>query len=268
MNTEQYRTNPLLDKLYMPGETFKMPSQGLFYTNEEISDDVVDGEVHIKPMTAYDEILLRTPDLLFSGKAIEEVFKRCIPQVYKPMELLSKDVDFLLICLRKITYGDLIEIAYKHDCKDAKNHTYQIDINSFLKNTKYIDPTSFKDKFKITLPNGQVVMIQPPKFKDSISIFQRLSINKSEDMTPEKTYNSLIDNVLSIIKSVDNVEDEGLIREWLAELRANWLNNIANEVVTFGEFGIDFDFHAKCKDCNADIKISVPVNPISFFSVP
>ena len=268
MNIESQKINPLLDKLYMPGETFKMPSQGLFYTKGEISDDVVDGEVHVKPMTAYDEILLRTPDLLFSGKAIEEVFKRCIPQVLEPMELLSKDVDFLLVCLRKITYGDSIEIAYKHDCKDAKNHNYQVDINLFLKNAKYIDPINFENKFKITLPNGQVVLIQPPKFKDSILIFQRLSLEKADTMTPEKAYQSLIDNVLSIIKSVDNVEDPAMIREWLMKLQANWLNNIANEVVAFGEFGVDFDFLVKCKDCGKDIKISVPVNPISFFSVP
>ena len=65
--------NPLLSKLNMPGATFKLPSCGLFYTSGEITPDVVDGEVHVQPMTGYDELLLKSPDMLFSGQGVNKV---------------------------------------------------------------------------------------------------------------------------------------------------------------------------------------------------
>ena len=108
--------NPLLARVNLPGETFKLPSGGILYDDDEISSDVKDGELHVLPMTTYDEILLRTPDLLFSGDAIKQVFNRCVPQVTNPMLLFAKDVDFLLLCLRKVTYGDEMEVPYTHTC--------------------------------------------------------------------------------------------------------------------------------------------------------
>ena len=86
MNTE----NPLLSKVRMPGETYRLPSNDLFYHNDELDPSVRDGEVHVYPMTAVDEIIMKSPDMLFSGKAVEEVFLRCVPQIKKPMELLGK----------------------------------------------------------------------------------------------------------------------------------------------------------------------------------
>ena len=94
-STEQPRSNPLLERIRIPGETFTLPSQGIFYKNGELDDDSKNGEVYIYPMVTYDEIVLKTPDKLFSGEAITEVFQRCVPQIKKPMELLAKDVDFI-----------------------------------------------------------------------------------------------------------------------------------------------------------------------------
>jgi len=93
---EYAEINPLLTRVEMPGSTFQLPSRGLFYDNGELRDDVEMGEVHVHPMSAFDEILMKTPDALFSGEAVHKVFLRCIPQVLQPVELLAKDVDFLL----------------------------------------------------------------------------------------------------------------------------------------------------------------------------
>ena len=56
--------NPLLARVEMPGSTFQLPSRGLFYNNDELRGDVEMGEVHISPMSAYDEILMKSPDHL------------------------------------------------------------------------------------------------------------------------------------------------------------------------------------------------------------
>ena len=123
---EQKRENPLLKrKNKFPGETYRLPSKGLLYFNGELDEEVKDGEVIIYPMTTLDEIYMKTPDMLFQGTAIDTVFKRCIPQIKQPLNLLSNDVDYLLAALRKVSYGN--HILINHNCsfcgeQTKKNH--------------------------------------------------------------------------------------------------------------------------------------------------
>ena len=81
--------NALLNKIKLPGKRFRLPSLGLFYNDGELDDSVENGEIEVFSMTALDEISLRSPEFLFSGEAIERVFKRCIPEVKKALRLLA-----------------------------------------------------------------------------------------------------------------------------------------------------------------------------------
>ncbi len=114
------KENPLLSKIQMPGRRFRLPSRGLFYINGELDENVIDGEVEVFSMTAVDEISLRSPEFLFNGEAIDRVFRRCIPEVKKPLKLLSKDVDFLLTALRVVSYGDILDIDLR--CDECQKH--------------------------------------------------------------------------------------------------------------------------------------------------
>lgn len=42
--------NPLLSRIQMPGETFALPSGGVFYTHGELDDSVVNAEVRVHPI--------------------------------------------------------------------------------------------------------------------------------------------------------------------------------------------------------------------------
>ncbi len=254
--------NPLLARVEMPGSTFQLPSRGLFYTNEELHENVQMGEVHVMPMSAYDEILMKSPDQLFSGEAVENVFKRCIRQVLKPKELLAKDVDFLLVCLRQVTYGEEMIVSYTHSCEDAKSNEYTIKLSDFLGTTKRLDPTTIGQIYSVTMPNDQVVNLHPSKFIDVIKMFQE---TEKETTTPEDELNMSIFIIQSIIQSVDGITDKKQIAEWIKTISAGWLRTITDSVGKTSDFGTDFTLHTKCTDCGEDIKIQTPVNPISFF---
>ena len=96
--------NPLLDKIKLPGRIFQLPSRGIFYEDEELSEDIKNGEIHVQAMSALDEITLKNPDQLFSGDAVQNIFKNCLTGVNKPVNLLSKDIDALMLFLRTVTY--------------------------------------------------------------------------------------------------------------------------------------------------------------------
>jgi hypothetical protein len=258
------KNNPLLDRIRLPGETFKLPSLALFYKNGELDDSVVDGEVHVFPMTTIDEIVLKTPDRLLDGKAIYEVFSRCIPQVKKAGSLLAKDVDYLLACLRLVTYGPEMEIHYAHDCEDAKENNYMIELRPLLQRAKPIDPTTIGSSFKHVLPNGQVVKFRPPLFASVIQLSQAIDFAPS-DITSEEYGKLVIRTLANMIESVDEVTDSEMIFDWLVALSSGWVRGISDAVKDVSDWGVNFKTPITCKDCGGLIDIEISTNPLTFF---
>jgi hypothetical protein len=260
----QKPTNPLMERIRLPGESFTLPSKGVFY--DETILDAKDAEVHVHPMTTIDEITMKTPDLLFSGDAVGQVFKRCIPQVVDPSKLLAKDVDFLMTALRKISYGDEMQIEYMHNCTDAKTHTYTINVAQFIQNAKRIDPTTLNNVFAVELPNGQNVNIRPIRFGDFTKIMQNINAEMDEDVTPEKVRDDVISAVADVIVDVDGVTEREFILEWLQGIPPQYTKLINEKVDKSSDWGPDFNVSVKCKDCEEEVTFRAPMNPLSFFT--
>jgi hypothetical protein len=216
-------------------------------------------------MTTLDEITMKTPDLLFSGNAVRQVFARCIPQILDVDRLLTKDVDFLLTCLRKVSYGDVMKIEYRHDCENAKAHTYDADVSMFIRASKRIDPTTVASDFSVELPNGQTVKLQPVVFSEFVRIMQTLNAQQNDE-SPEKLKDEVLSSVAGMIVSVDGVEDKHMIREWLEKIPPQYVALMNEKIDKASGWGTDFDVKTKCKDCGADITISAPLNPLAFFT--
>lgn len=263
--------NPLMARIQMPGETFKLPSCGLFYKDGELDPSVKDAEVHVHPMTVLDEIMIKTPDMLFSGKAVEDVFSRCIPEVAKPTRLLAKDVDFLLLCLRKVSYGDTLEMESGHyGCskvekgKPTPMHTYALDVNHFIRNSRRIDPTTAAKLFQLTLPNDQTVYMQPVRFDDFVKLMQ--AQEKESTATPDEQVTALVETLAGIIVRVDEVTDPVMISEWLRAIKPEYLSKLNEQLEKTVQWGPDFTYKVECKDCGETQEVVAPLNPLAFFT--
>lgn len=257
--------NPLLARIRIPGETFRLPSGGLFYGPDlgVLAPKVTDGELYVSPMTTIDEIALKTPDLLFSGQAVAQVFGRCIPDVLKPESLLAKDVDFLLIALRKVSYGPQMELTYTHTCEKAKEHTYIVNVDEFLRKSKRIDPNSVTKDFHLELTNGQVLNIQPISFGNYVALMQASDTDVTD---PEKLRDRLVFSVSKIIKTVDATTDQVHIQQWLATIPPVLMKQVTDSIEKTTEWGPDFMTTMKCKDCGVEAQVQAPLNPLAFFT--
>jgi hypothetical protein len=278
----------------MPPETFRLPSGGVTYTNGELDEEVVNGEVLVYPMTTVDEITMRSPDMLFQGSAIEKVFQRCMPQIKKPMDLLSNDVDYLLVCLRMVTYGSELDIYW--NCPKCGNDkeiipesstdehridqrregeessytelvnvkpTYQINLNKFLRDTVPFDPNL--DDYKFTVATGEEIELRPSTFKEMLTLFQ-YDMTKIE--TPEEMADFIIDTLLSVIKSVNGVTNKEHIREWALACEAPVIDEMQEYIQVANDWGTSKEYEFKCKKCSYESKTEIPLNPIHFFTVP
>jgi hypothetical protein len=260
--TTETPINPLLDRVKIPGETIRLPSNGIFYTSGELSPEVTNGEVHIYPLTTMSEILLRSPDKILSGDALTDVIAQCAPQIVKPMSILSKDVDYLLTALRKVTYGDTLDVAYTHNCKDAVENTYSVSLTTILAASKTIDPTTLNKTFSLSMDNGQTVKLQPMKFRNVVEIMQSVQNYTTDD---KEIGRQLMKSISYMIQAVDEITNPDQIMEWLQTIPSTWFNKISKSIEEVSQWGPDFEYKTACKDCGQEVELSVTLNPLTFF---
>ncbi len=257
----------LLDKVRrIPAEKFRLPTNGFQYP-DDMFVNVEIGEIEVFPISSYDEILLKTPEMLLSGQGIFEVIGRKVPCIKHPSLLASKDVDFILTCLRKVTYGDSVTLEYTHTCDDAKKHSYTIALSEYINRTKHLDPIQCDNLFSFSMPNEQQVVLNNIKFSDVIKLTQTsMQMENNENLNFKDVENSVIETLCTMIKNVDGVDDEQEISEWLREIPAPYVAIIQEHIQkTSSNWGIDFATTVKCKDCGGDIDLSPSINPVSFF---
>jgi hypothetical protein len=120
--------NPLQKYFRQPSIYVKLPSEGKFYPPGTL-DMPVNGEIPVYPMTAMDEIVNRTPDALFNGSAVAEIFKSCIPNIKDPWAIPQTDVDMLLTAVRIASYGHEMEMTVTcPHCNESQDYALDLRV--------------------------------------------------------------------------------------------------------------------------------------------
>lgn len=126
----QHQPNPLQKYFRQPKVYINLPSKGKYYPAGSI-DMPVTGELPVFPMTAKDELTIKTPDALLNGQATVDVIKSCVPNIKDPWKMPSIDLDTILIAIRIATYGENLEITTKTP-NTGEEKDYQIDLRKIL----------------------------------------------------------------------------------------------------------------------------------------
>ena len=101
--------NPLTKYFRIPGVHIKLPTHGAFMPTGSVAFTMND-EVPVYPMRGMDELLLKSPDALMNGYAIEKLIESCVPAIKFPRLISSPDLDVILMAIRAATYGETITL--------------------------------------------------------------------------------------------------------------------------------------------------------------
>lgn len=144
--------NPLKQYFRRPAVYIKLPSGGKLYAQGVINLPP-NGELPVYPMTAIDEITVKTPDALFNGSAVVDLIKSCIPDIKDPWAINSMDIDAILIAIRAAAGNQDLEINSK--CPKCENEaTFGLNLVGLLSTMSAADYTNeleindLKIKFK------------------------------------------------------------------------------------------------------------------------
>ena len=160
--------NPLKQYFRRPAIYLKLPSEGNFYPENAI-DLPENKELPVYPMTAIDEITSKTPDSLYSGVAISEIIKSCVPNIKDPWAIPTIDLDAILISIRAATNGNMLDI--ESSCPSC-NETASYNVNLIGLLSK-LSSAGYKDVINI---NEMTIAFKPITYKS----YNRLNLAQFE----------------------------------------------------------------------------------------
>lgn len=258
-----------------------LPSQGKWYDNTIIQDGKVES-LAVFGMTAMDEILLKTPDALFSGEATAQVIKSCVPSILDPWRLVGYDIDFILIAIRIATYGENLPVQV--ECPSCKQTT-DADVN--LQNllglfadykieqsfdmgelTFIIHPITYRQTTDFTIEayktERQLMQLDklnlPPEERDK-------NVNALLQSSAELNLRLAVAHLFAISDGNESEQNRDAIIEWMRDNDAEFYQNLRKSISDLTERWKLPKFDTACanEECQKTFSSKVDMDYSNFF---
>ena len=269
--------NPLAAYFRMPGLHIQLPTRGAFLPRETF-DPTLAGDVPVLPMKASDELLLRSPDALMSGYAIEQLIRSCVPSIQSPRMVSSPDLDVILLAIRAATYGPSMEIEVV--CPQcATDNTFDCNLSAMISKMTFIDPVN-----EVRLNNDMLVTVRPHNLASATKIAlasyeeaRKLQSMEEDDPDRAETLNqsyqkmsqmnlgAMTDAIITVITPTAQVTDKRFIFDFINNCSQAWVKKIDAKLSELNAKGIDKHVDAVCRNCKHEWAPEVEFDPTSFF---
>jgi hypothetical protein len=272
--------NPLASHFRQPAVYLKLPSGGRYWTNNSLNLPA-NGEVGIMPMTAKDEIMLRTPDALMNGQSIIDVIQSCCPNIVDAWGMPTIDVDAILIAIRIATYGNEMDIDSKCQHCDHDNR-HKLELGSILLKIKSPDYN------QVLVIDGLKIKFKPMNYmqsnKNNIINFEEQKLIQviTNDSLDEQTRKSQFDmhlqriidsNIKMLTMGTESITtDTGEIvtePHYIAEFYNNATNKIIKAVQgklrEIAEVSNLPPARVQCEACEKEYNVGVTFDYANFF---
>lgn len=278
--------NPLQHYFRRASVYVTLPSQGKWYTNDEVSLSA-NNELAIYGMTALDDVLLNTPDAMLNGEALKKVIVNCVPDVHNVDALLMPDLETIFVGLKMASSDGTVEI--NRTCPQCgKDCSFDLQCQPILDGQTLIEP---QDCFCEI--DGQLrVFVKPYNFQQRSIFIQR-------EFEEEKTLRAFDANnpnsnefqraeimaqavarisslsfqlvaasieYIEIIESGQRVTDSQDLIEWLMNITRDQAEKVINAVDMLNKCGPDKSLQMQCDSCQHQWQDGVAYDPISFFA--
>jgi hypothetical protein len=283
---EQKSNNPLAKHFRQPAIYVKLPSNGRFWAEGSL-ELPVSGEIPVYPMTARDEITIRTPDALLNGQGVVDVIQSCIPNIKDAWKMPATDVDAALIAMRIASYGHKMDFSNKCPHCDEE-HDYALDLRHMLGtisspdyDNKHLDLEVIKIKFR---PQKYWEVNHSNKTAFEVRKLQLALANLPDsEEDEEKTHavteqlkrvNTINHNIMAksteyveIVESGQRVEDPEQIEEFYGQIGRAMFEKIQDEITNIQKEGAVKPVSVNCLSCQKDMEITILFDYANFFVV-
>jgi hypothetical protein len=273
--------NPLLAHFRQPAIYYKLPSLGAFWPTNSI-DLPTNSDIPIYPMTAKDEITLRTPDALLNGQGVIDVIHSCCPNIKNAWNMPSVDVDALLIAIRIASYGNAMTMDTKCPHCNEEN-TYEADLSQLL------DGIICPDYNELVKFHNIQIKLKPQEYSsinatNQINYEQQRVLNTLgqegiDDETRLAEYKKhmqrivdlnvkiLVDSTeyIEILDSHTRVSNTDHVQEYYQNCEAEICKIVRARLDKIGQEGAIPPMPAECQSCNTGYNVPLIFDYANFF---
>jgi|TARA_B110000444_G_C18844250_1_gene600899 hypothetical protein len=255
-NSAQPEVAPQINSKY-PTELVDLPSEGWFYAKDH---PLASGQVEMRYMTARDEDILTSANLIKKGVVLDKLLKSLIVTPCNYMDILTGDKNAIMIAARILGYGKDYEVGMKCPECGEKNDLIidlsqlphkEIDFSQYEKHTnefRFVLPIS-KREITYQLMTGRKDKALDDELK-GIAKFAAKNGPGQELTTRMKHQIIAIDGNRDTKAIRDFVETELMARDSL-ELRKN-IKNSGPDVA--------MQFRFECEHCAHDEVVDLPID--------
>lgn len=272
--------NPLAKYFRMPGVHVSLPTKGAFYPRGLIEFTEAD-ELPVLPMRAADEILLKSPDALMSGYAIEKLIESCVPSIKDPKLVSTPDLDVLLLAIRVASYGNKMDVEAKCP-KCATDNTFDCDLPAIISTMTdvpseipvrltseiiaYLRPFNLQNATRMSL----VAFEQTRKLQglaDADETSRVRAVNESYDILTQANVSAAADCVIKVVVPEGTVTDKKSISEFIMGSSSDFITKIDDKLREINKMGIDRSIHVVCPNekCKHEWDTEIQFDPTNFF---
>jgi hypothetical protein len=269
--------NPLQQFFRQPKIFVKLPSMGVYNEPGSIIGDP--SNLPVFGMTGMDEIVMKTPDALFSGESVVRVLKSCCPGITDPWAITTLDIDLLLTAIKIASFGNKLSVT--HVCEHC-THTndYDIDLNSFIEHFSSCEYDS-----KIVLKD-LAVKLRPLTYKQ-ITDFNIKNYAMQKQMSQASTLENeeekqvlmtdlfknlgdlqiqiLTDGIESVETGSARVDQKVWLREWIENCDRTVIEDLRKHIEVNNEKWRVPPSTAVCENCGSENKFNVEIDQSNFF---
>jgi hypothetical protein len=270
--------NPLKQYFRRPSIYFKLPSDGKYYDSGVI-DFPPNRELPVYPMTAVDEMTIRTPDALFNGVAVVDLIKSCVPNILDPWKINNIDLDAVLIAIRAASGNGKMSIQSQCPaCTESSEYEVNLmPMLSSMKDANYTDELKIHElsiKFRPLLYseiNGnnldqfeiQKVLAELEKFENNE---QKQTMMSDAIKKLNELINKIVVNTIECIRTPETiVTDKNYIIDFLNNCDRETSNAIKEYSVKIRESSEIPPLEIKCSNCQNEYSQKVVLNVTDFF---
>jgi len=277
---DQKPANPLRAHFRQPAIYLRLPSGGQFWDNGLDLPEV--GEIPVYPMTARDEILLKTPDALLNGQGVVDVIQSCCPNITDAWQMPSVDVDPVLISIRIASYGSDMPVDTKCPHCGEENR-FDIDLSSYLDNItvpNYTQKVQIGDiKIKLKPQNYASVNETNKIAYEEQRVLDNIGVPDGSDPAKLEAYKQHLDRLIKLNAKllVDNTEyieilDTGTVvsePEYIEEFYFNCDSEICKalqeKIEQINKEGAVKSQIGSCNSCTKEYNVALTFDYSSFF---
>lgn len=219
----------------VPYDILELPSQGLLYPNKK-------SKVKVEFLTAYDENVLTSPNILNSGKLIDVLIERKVKDLgFDHNLLLEGDRMAIVLFLRVSAFGEKY-IQPVIDPKTNKLVEGEVDLTT-LKNKPLTVKPDENGLFDFSLPNSKKTVkfrLLTGKDEEEIDILDKQTMERNKNDISTKTTLRLERSIMEIGGEKDKIKISNTLKA-LPIMDIRKLNKYMGDI----EPGVDFKTTAR-----------------------